>query len=93
MERETIRQLRGLNDLVADAVDAGVTRTERIHRSIARYPYAVLARIGPVAAPARAVEFVETTITGTVYGSVRLATRVGGGVVAQVLDILHARAR
>jgi len=27
MEKETIRQLRGLNDLVADAVDAGVTRT------------------------------------------------------------------
>jgi len=93
MEKETIRQLRGLNDLVADAVDAGVTRTERIHRSIARYPYAVLTRIGPVAAPVRVVEYVETTITGTVYWSVRLVARVGGGVVSQVLERLDARAR
>ena len=93
MEKETIRQLRGLNDLVADAVDAGVTRTERIHRSIARYPYAVLTRIGPVAAPVRVVEYVETTITGTVYWSVRLVARVGGGVVSQFLELLDARAR
>ena len=93
MEKETLRQLKGLNDLVADAVDAGVLRTERIHRSIARYPYAVLARIGPVAAPVRVVEYVETTITGTVYWSVRLVARVGGGVVSQVLERLDARAR
>ena len=93
MEKETIRQLRGLNALVADAVDAGVTRTERIHRSIARYPYAVLTRIGPVAAPVRVVEYVETTITGTVYWSVRLVARVSGGVVSQVLERLDARAR
>lgn len=53
MEREALCQLKGINDLVADAVDVGVTRTERIHRSIARYFYAVLARIGPVAAPVR----------------------------------------
>jgi hypothetical protein len=93
MEKETIRQLRGLNALVADAVDASVTRTERIHRSIARYPYAVLTRIGPVAAPVRVVEYMETTITGTVYWSVRLVARVGGGVVSQVLERLDARAR
>jgi len=93
MEKETLRQLKGLNDLVADAVDAGVTRTERIHRSIARYPYAALTRIGPVAAPVRVVEYVETTITGTVYWSVRLVARVGGVVVSQVLERLDARAR
>lgn len=91
MEKETIRQLRGLNDLLADAMDAGVTRTEQIHRSIARYPYAVLTRIGPVAAPARVVEYVETTITGTVYWSVRLAARVSGVVVSQILERLDAR--
>jgi hypothetical protein len=93
MEKETIRQLRGLNALIADAMDAGVTRTERIHRSIARYPYAALTRIGPVAAPVRVVEYVETTITGTVYWSVRLAARVSGVVVSQVLEHLDARAR
>jgi len=92
MEKTTIRQLRGLNDLVADAVQAGVTRTEQIHRSIARYPYAVLTRIRPVAAPVRTIEFVETTITGSVYWTVRLAARVSGVVVAQVLERLDALA-
>ena len=92
MDKTTIRQLRGLNDLVADALDAGVARTEEIHRGIARYPYAVLKRIGPVASPVRVVEFVETTITGSVYWTLRLATRVSGALVAQVLDRLDTRA-
>ena len=91
MKKATIKQLRGLNDLVADAVDAGVTRTEQIHRAIARRPYAVLERISPVAAPVRTVEFVESTITGSVYWTVRLATRISGVVVAQVLERLDTR--
>lgn len=92
MEKTTIRQLQGLNDLIADAVDAGVTRTEQIHRSIARRPYAVLERISPMAAPVRTVEFVQTTITGSVYWTIRLATRLSGVVVSQVLERLDRRA-
>jgi len=91
MEKTTIKHLRGLNDLVADALDAGVTRTEQIHRAIARRPYAVLERISPMAAPVRTVEFVESTITGSVYWTVRLATRISGVVVAQVLERLDTR--
>ena len=92
MEKTTLRQLRGLNALVADALEAGVTRTEEIHRGIARYPYAVLERIGPVASPVRVIEFVETTITGSVYWTLRLATRASGALVAQVLERLETRA-
>ena len=92
MEKTTLRQLRGLNALVADALEAGVTRTEEIHRGIARYPYAVLGRIGPVASPVRVVEFVETTITGSVYWTLRLATRASSALVAQVLERLETRA-
>jgi hypothetical protein len=92
MEKATIKQLRGLNDLVGEALDAGVTRTEQIHRAIARRPYAVLERISPMAAPVRTVEFVESTITGSVYWTIRLATRISGVVVAQVLERLDTRA-
>ena len=70
----------------------GLTRTEEIQRGIARYPYAVLERIGPVASPVRVVEFVQTTITGSVYWTLRLATRTSGALVAQVLERLDARA-
>jgi hypothetical protein len=92
LDKSTIRQLRGLKDLVAEAVDAGVTRTENVHREIARYPYALLARISPIAAPVRTIEYVQTTITGSVYWTIRLATRVSGVVAAQVLERLDARA-
>jgi hypothetical protein len=92
MDKQTIRKLRGLNDLLVDAVDAGVARTEQVHQSIARYPYAALKRIGPVAAPVAAIEFVQTTITGSVYWTLRLATRVSGVTVAQVLERLDTRA-
>jgi hypothetical protein len=92
VEKTTLRQLRGLNDLVADALDAGMTRTEEIHRTIADYPYAALKRIGPVASPVRVVEFVETTITGSVYWTLRLATRVSGALVTRVLERLDTHA-
>jgi hypothetical protein len=92
VEKTTLRQLRGLNDLAADALDAGMTRTEEIHRTIANYPYSVLKRIGPVASPVRVVEFVETTITGSVYWTLRLATRVSRTAVAQVLERLETHA-
>jgi hypothetical protein len=92
VEKTTLRQLRGLNDLVTDALDAGMTRTEEIHRGIANYPYAALKRIGPVASPVRVVEFVETNITGSVYWTLRLATRVSGAVVARVLEQLDTHA-
>jgi hypothetical protein len=90
MDKPTLRQLKGLNDLVADALEAGVTRTEEMHRAIARRPYAVLKRIGPVATPVRGIEFVETTISGSVYWTIRFATRVSGAVVSEVLERLEA---
>jgi hypothetical protein len=90
MEHDTIRKLRGLNALVGDALDAGVTRTEQIHRAIAQRPYDVLKRISPVATPVRTVESVETAISGMVYWTIRLATRTSGVIVAQVLERLES---
>jgi hypothetical protein len=91
MAKLTVRQLRGLNDLITDAVAVGVTRIEQIHRAIARRPYAILKRISPIAAPVRTVEFVETTISGSVYWSIRLVTEVSGRVVSQALERLDLR--
>ncbi|HQR12217.1 MAG TPA: hypothetical protein PLW68_12910 [Casimicrobiaceae bacterium] len=91
MAKPTVRQLRGLNDLITDAVAAGVTRTEQIHRAIARHPYALLKRISPISAPVRTVEFVETTISGSVYWTLRLATVVSGRIVSQALEGLDVR--
>jgi hypothetical protein len=88
MEETTLRQLRGLTDLIEDAVGAGVTQTERMHVAIARYPYAVLERVTPIAAPVRGVEFVQATITGSVYWTIRLATRITAVAATRALDQL-----
>jgi hypothetical protein len=88
MEEATLHQLRGLKDLIEDAVEAGVTQTERMHVAIARYPYAVLKRVTPIAAPVRGVEFVQATITGSVYWTIRLATRITAVTATRALDQL-----
>jgi hypothetical protein len=93
MAKPTPRQLRGLNELVADAVDAGVLRIEQFHRAVARYPYAALERITLIAAPVRTVQWVETAISGSVYWTIRLAATVSGRMVAQVLERLDERRR
>ena len=91
MTKPTVRQLRGLNELLGDALDAGVARTQEIHRAIASRPYAILKRISPIATPVRTVEFVETSISGSVYWTIRLASKVSGRMVAQVLERIEAR--
>ena len=93
MTKPTLRQLRGLNDLITDAVEAGVTRTEQIHRAIARRPYAVLERLRPIAAPLRTIEYVQNTVTGSIYWTIRFAAKVSGRVVSQVLERVDTRTR
>lgn len=86
MEPQTLRQLRGAIDLVTEVVDATVKEIEAAHQTLARRPYALLARIGPIAQPVRGIEQVQTMITTGAYGAIYATTRVVGGVAASVLD-------
>lgn len=85
MDETTRRKLKGLNDLVIDTVHAAVDETEKVHSEIARYPYAVLKRITPLATPVRVVEFVQLSVTGLVYRSIRVVTNVAGTAAAITL--------
>ena len=85
MDDITRRKLKGLNDLVVDTVHAAVDETEKVHNEIAQYPYAVLKRITPLAAPVRVVEFVQMSVTGLVYRSIRVVTIVAGIAAAMTL--------
>lgn len=86
MERQTLRQLRGAIDLVTDGVDKIVKEIEVAHQTLARRPYALLARIGPIAQPVRGIEQVQMVITAGAYGAIYTTNRVVGGVAASVLD-------
>lgn len=91
MCRLSIQQIRGLKDLLQDGVEAGVNAVEETHQAIARQPFAVLEKIGFIAAPVQAIEHVERTLTGGVYGAIRTVNRLAGALATQVLDRLEER--
>ena len=88
MDETTRRKLEGLNHLVHDSVHAAVGEAEKVHNEIARYPYAILERITPIAMPVRVVEFVQTSITGLVYRSIRVGATVASTAAAVTLAAL-----
>lgn len=87
MNHITLAQLRGVKELLEDAVLAGTDAAQRLQLSIARQPFAALAMIAPIAAPARAVEQVQTAITLGVYGTIRATTRAVASVAGRALDL------
>lgn len=88
MAKFPVQQMRGAKDLIQDAVDAGVTATERVHQAIARKPYALLAKIDAIASPVQAVETIHQTITGGVYSAIRRANKLTGAIATHVIDRL-----
>lgn len=79
MDPDTLRQVRGGVELASSAVEGALGATARTHETIMRQVYAPFALLGPLAAPAQAVEQIQTAITGQVYqailGANRLVTR------------------
>ncbi len=91
MSRLSIQQLRGLKDLIQDAVAAGVNITEETHQAIARQPYALLEKIPIIATPAHVIENVQQTVTSGVYQTIRAVNQVSGAFANQVLDRLEEK--
>ena len=89
MSRLSLQQLRGVADLIHDAVAGSVDAIEETHRTIVRKPFALLKQIDPLAAPVRTVEHIERNIAGGVYQSIRLTNRLAAAVTTQVLDWLE----
>lgn len=87
-----VKELRGINALIHDAVDAGVDATEKMHLAIARKPFAVLEKITPIAAPARVVDRVQLAITTGVYRSIRVVNRLSGSLGKHVIDRIEQAA-
>lgn len=91
MAKMTIQQIRGLKDLIQDAVDVGVQETAQVHQAIARQPYALLEKITVVAAPVRTVGRVQEAIIGGIYQSIRTANQIAGIFATQVINHLETR--
>lgn len=93
MERRTLRQIRGAKELVEETVDSAALAINEVQRKMTRMPYALLARIGPIAAPVQAIEQVHLKIADSVYFSIRVGNRLVGNMAGFVLDQLDAHAQ
>ena len=87
-----MKKWRGLKALVQDAVDAGATAVEQVHKRTAAVPFALLEQVPALAAPARRAHQVHDLAISGSYGMVRLVNRVTGKVLDVALDVLEARA-
>lgn len=84
----TLRQLEGLAELFEDTVDAATAAVAEAHLALAHQPYAVLAHVPVVAAPAAAIESVQQTVTAAVYASIRSINQVAGAAAGAILTCL-----
>jgi hypothetical protein len=82
-------RLKGVKDLVEDAVHHGATAVEKVHRGVASRPFDVLEAVPIVAVPARGVRLVHDTITATVYASIRVMNRLVGAVADEVIEVVE----
>ncbi|HEX8957597.1 MAG TPA: hypothetical protein VF798_15050 [Burkholderiaceae bacterium] len=87
MNRKTIGQLRGAQELIEDAMLAGTDAAQRLQLSLTRQPYAVLEKIAPISLPVRAVEQVQTAMTLSIYGTIRSAMRATAALASSALDL------
>lgn len=72
------KRLRGLKDLVVDAVEHGSSAVERVHLATAKRTFDVLEALPGVALPSKGVHVVHDLSVKGVYGAIRLVNRAVG---------------
>jgi hypothetical protein len=91
-----MKKLRGLAQLVVDAVDGGSRAVERIQKRTVKRTVDVLSAIpviGPVIGPpAHAVNVVHDACVGLTHVSIRTVTRAVGAGVEVALGVVEERA-
>ena len=87
VSKEAHGQIRGIKQLLDDAFSAALDTTEKLHQNIATKPYRLLEKVDPIAAPARAVEQVQSGITHGVYAAIRGVHQVSSGLLDKVIAL------
>lgn len=97
MSSSTTDQVRGLHDLLYDAVQGGTAQAEATYRAIARGPFGVLRRAGCLAPPARLVELAHDGVVTITFGSIREITGLARAATTRILpratEVAQGRAR
>lgn len=85
-----MKRLRGLKDLLVDAVDHGAGAIEKVHLGTAKRTFDVLEAIPGLDEPSKLVHVVHDASVHGVYTTVRLVTRGVGAALGLVLDGANA---
>lgn len=84
-------RIRGLKDLVIDAVDNGSTAIEKLQKETVQLPFNVLAEVAPKGVPVRGIqEIYEASVSGT-HAVIRMVNRVVGQTLDVVIDAVEAK--
>jgi hypothetical protein len=86
-----MQRWRGLAALVVDAVEHGSRAVERVQKETARRPFEILALIPPLEVPVKGIQEIHDTAVSGIHGMIRLVTRVVGGTVDVVIDVVEQR--
>ena len=86
-----MQRWRGLKSLVVDAVEHGSRAVERVQKETARRPFEILAQIPPLEVPVKGIHEIHDTAVSGIHGMIRLVTRVVGGTVDVVIDVVEHR--
>jgi hypothetical protein len=88
MTKFDVKKLRGLKDLLQDAVVNGATSIEEVHKRTAARPFNILGEIPGVADVSEAVRAVHDAIVTTSYAATRAVTEVVGAGLDAALDVV-----
>lgn len=86
-----MQRWRGLTALVVDAVEHGSRAVERVQKEAARRPFEILEQIPPLQVPVKGIHEIHDTAVSGVHGMIRLVTKVVGGTVDVVIDVVERR--
>jgi hypothetical protein len=81
-----MNRLRGLTDLVQDAVHHGTIAVEKVHQSVARMPLDVLAILPPLTATARQIAAWQSHVIATTYDTIRETSATAGELARACID-------
>lgn len=77
--------LKGLKDLVQEAIDKGATTVEEVHQSIASKPLEILQQLIPDKTPAKEIEAFQKKTIGSVYDMIRTVNQAVGEIAGNLL--------
>ncbi|MBF0120069.1 MAG: hypothetical protein HQK79_14640 [Desulfobacterales bacterium] len=88
-KQETFNKLRGIKSLLHEAIDAGVTAVEHIHKSIANIPFEAMEKVEPLESSVKGIKNVHNTTTHNVYNMIRSVNKIISEVGENLIKIIE----